>query len=90
MGQMRGMKAYGKYGALGLELILSMGIGYYLGAWADRKLDTHFIAVIGFLVGCYAGFRAMFKAAKQMTRDIEKDEAMERGEDPWEKKDDSK
>ena len=90
MGSMRGMRAYGKYGAIGLELLLSMGVGYYGGSWADRKLGTHFLAIVGFVVGCYAGFRAMFRAAKQMTHDIENDERMERGEDPWEKKPDDK
>gem|GEM_PF-1450926 len=80
---MKGMKAYGKYGALGLELLLSIGVGYYLGAWLDKKAGTHFLAFVGFLLGCYAGFRALFRAAKQMQRDIENDEALERGHDPW-------
>jgi len=80
---MKGMKAYGKYGSLGLELLLSMGVGYYVGAWADRRLGTHFIAFLGFLIGCYAGFRALFRAAKTMQRDIENDERLMNGEDPW-------
>lgn len=79
----KGLKGYGRYGSLGLELLLSIAVGYYLGAWLDRKFDTHWIAFVGFLLGCYAGFRALFRAAKQMTRDIERDEALERGEDPW-------
>lgn len=79
----KGMKAFGKYGALGFELLLSIAIGYYLGAWADKRLGTHFIAFLGFLLGCYAGFRALFRAAKQMQRDIELEERLERGEDPW-------
>lgn len=83
MGAFRGVKAFGRYGSIGFELIGSMGVGYYLGLLADRKLGTHWIAFVGFLLGCYAGFRALFKAAKQMERDVEDDEALERGEDPW-------
>ncbi|AKU97454.1 hypothetical protein AKJ09_04118 [Labilithrix luteola] len=83
MASMRGMKAYGRYGSLGFELLLSMAIGYYLGRWGDRKLGTHFLAAVGFLVGCYAGFRALWIAAKRMSLDIERDERLERGEDPW-------
>jgi F0F1-type ATP synthase assembly protein I len=77
------MKAFGRYGSIGFELIGSMGIGYYLGLLADRRLGTHGIAFGGFVLGCYAGFRALFKASKEMQRDIENDERMARGEDPW-------
>lgn len=83
MGSMRGMKSFGRYGSLGFELLVSIAIGYYLGRWADRKLDTHWLSLVGFIVGCYAGFRALFRAAKHMQRDIEREEALERGEDPW-------
>ena len=83
LGSMKGMKAFGKYGSLGFELLGSIAVGYYLGRFLDRKLDTHWIAFVGFLLGCYAGFRALFKAAKRMQRDIENEERLERGEDPW-------
>ncbi len=77
------MKAYGKYGAIGFELLLSIAVGYYLGAWADKKLGTHWIAFVGFLLGCYAGFKALYRAAKTMQRDIELEERLARGDDPW-------
>ncbi len=79
----KGMKALGRYGSLGLELLIAMAVGYYGGGWLDKKLGTHWIAAVGFLLGCYAGFRAMFKAAQRMQRDIENDEKLARGEDPW-------
>jgi F0F1-type ATP synthase assembly protein I len=80
---MKGMKAFGKYGSLGFELLGSIAVGYYGGAWLDKKAGTHWIAFVGFLLGCYAGFRALFKAAKNMQRDIENEERLSRGEDPW-------
>ena len=80
---MKGMKAVGRYGSLGFELLGSIAIGYYLGVWLDKKAGTHWIAFVGFLLGCYAGFRALFKAAKRMQRDIELQERLDRGEDPW-------
>lgn len=83
MGSMKGMKAFGRYGSLGFELLGSIAIGYYLGAYLDKEAGTHWIAFVGFLIGCYAGFRALYKAAKTMERDIENDERLERGEDPW-------
>jgi F0F1-type ATP synthase assembly protein I len=80
---MKGMKAVGRYGAVGFELLGSIAVGYYLGVWLDKKAGTHWIAIVGFLLGCYAGFRALYRASKTMTRDIERDEQLARGEDPW-------
>lgn len=80
----KGMKAYGKYGAIGFELLFSIAIGYYLGHWADGKLGTgQWLSLLGFIVGCYAGFKALWRAAKQMEKDVEIEERLERGEDPW-------
>lgn len=81
--QSKGMRSYGRYGAVGFELILSIAVGYYLGHWMDGKFGTRFIGFVGFLLGCYAGFRGLFRAAKQMQRDIEREERLDRGEDPW-------
>jgi ATP synthase protein I len=81
--QSKGMKSFGRYGSVGFELLASIGVGYYLGHWIDGKLGTHWIAFVGFILGCYAGFRALFRTAKQMQRDIEREERLERGEDPW-------
>jgi len=82
-GGSKGMKAFGRYGSVGFELIGSIAVGYYLGRWLDGKFGTHWIAFVGFLLGVYTGFRALFRVAKTMQRDIERDEALERGEDPW-------
>jgi hypothetical protein len=80
---MKGMKAFGRYGSLGFELLGSIAVGYYLGVWADKKLGTRWITFAGFLLGCYAGFRALYRASQTMTRDIEREERLARGEDPW-------
>jgi F0F1-type ATP synthase assembly protein I len=81
---MKGMKAFGKYGAVGFELLASIAVGYYLGHWLDGKFGTRWIGLIGFVIGCYAGFRALFRASKQMQKDVEREEKLARGEDPWE------
>lgn len=81
--QTKGLKSFGRYGAVGFELLASIGVGYYLGHWLDGKFGTRWITVVGFLLGTYAGFRALFLAGKQMQRDIEREEKLERGEDPW-------
>lgn len=50
-----------------------MGIGYWIGHWADGKLGTRFCALIGLLVGVYAGFRNLMKAAAIMQREADRE-----------------
>jgi ATP synthase protein I len=71
-------KAYGRYGSLGIELILSMAIGYYGGRWLDGRFGTHWIGGLGFFLGVGAGFRQIFRAAKRMQEDAEREEREER------------
>ena len=71
-------KAYGRYGSLGIELIVSMAIGYYGGRWLDGQLGTRWLAGLGFLLGVYAGFRQIFRAAQRMQRDVIVEEEEER------------
>lgn len=77
-------KQYGRYGSVGIELILSMALGYYGGRWLDRTLGTHgWLTWIGFAVGVYAGFRSLFATANKMQRDIELEERKERERLPY-------
>ena len=77
------LKATARLASVGIELSISTVIGALGGRWLDGKLGTRWLALVGFVLGCYAGFRALFRAGKQMQRDIENEEKLERGEDPW-------
>ena len=79
----KGLKSFGRYGSVGFELLGSIAVGYYLGHWLDGKFGTRWIGFIGFIVGCYAGFRALFQAAKHMQRDIEREERQAKREHAW-------
>ena len=68
------LRAYGRFGTVGLELILSIVVGYAVGHWLDgRFFPGHWYLTALFTVaGVYAGFRAMFKAAKAAEREAER------------------
>jgi len=72
----------GRYGTVGFELILSIVVGYWVGRWLDgRFFPGHSWLTIAFsLGGVYAGFRALYKAAQQMTADAERLDAEEAAE----------
>lgn len=71
-------KAYGRYSTVGLELVLSMVLGWAAGRWLDRHFGWHGqAAMVGAILGIYAGFRAIWKAAKAMQREAERQDALE-------------
>jgi hypothetical protein len=83
-------KAYGRYGGVGIELVLSILVGYYAGQWADLRWagGRGWLSGIGFVLGVVAGFRLLFKTAAQMQRDVEEAERQEREEaqqEGWER-----
>ena len=78
------MKDVGRYGTVGIELIVSMGIGYYGGRWLDGKVGGRgWITGLGAFLGVVVGFYSLWRTSQMMQRDIERAEKKERGEDPW-------
>lgn len=82
----KGLKEAGKYGTVGLELILSMAVGYWLGHKADGKwFGGHgYATVVGSLLGVYAGFRTLWLATKRANREAEQAEREARSGKPQE------
>jgi ATP synthase protein I len=80
-------KDFGRYGTVGIELIVSMAIGYYGGRAIDTRIGGHgWVTFSGFLIGVAVGFRSIFVTARHMQEDIERAERRDRGEDPWQEK----
>ena len=71
-------KAYGRYGTVGIELVLSIVLGYLGGQWLDGKLHTSWVWIVGAVLGTYAGFRSIFAVARSMQAEIEREEREER------------
>ncbi len=77
-------KSYGRYGTVGIELIVSMALGYYGGRYLDARVGGRgWVTFVGFLLGVGVGFRSIFAAGRHMQRDIERAEKEDRGDDSW-------
>lgn len=74
------LKGLGDYGTVGLDLVLSILLGFFGGRWVDEKLGAHgWLTVIGFALGTTAGFRSLYRAAVKMRKETEADDERERG-----------
>lgn len=61
------MKVMGSYGTIGLEIVLSMLLGLFVGYKLDEWLGTKpYLTVVWFFFGCAAGGRSLYRSWKQM------------------------
>jgi len=68
-------KAIGDYGTVGIEMVLSVMIGFFVGRWLDGKFDTDpYITLVGFAYGIAAAARAVYRAWRKAQRAAETDD----------------
>ena len=58
---------------MGLELGLSVVVGFLIGSWLDKWLETepYFLLIFG-IAGIVAGYRSIFRLVKRVKTDSEK------------------
>lgn len=70
----RAARDYGRYGSVGIELVLSLLVGLWLGHKGDEKFGTGpWLTLLGIVVGLYAGFRALWKVSQVMVKEAERE-----------------
>jgi len=74
-------KGAGRYGTVGLELVLSVVVGLFAGQFLDRRFHTApWLTLVGTGYGIAAGVRGLYRAAQRATREAEELEQREREE----------
>ena len=85
-------KAVGSWGTLGLEIVLSVVLGFLGGHWLDGKLGTDpWLGLLGFFFGCGAAVKAILRTHKEMQAITLREEKEQGNPAPmWERPDDRK
>ncbi len=74
-------KGVGRYGTVGLELVLSVIVGLFGGQFLDRRFHTApWLMLIGLGYGIAAGVRGLYRTAERATREADELERREREE----------
>ena len=61
-------------GAVGLEISIAIGIGYFGGRYLDGKFGTApWLAWIGFAAGIGAGIKALIRVARDYQKSLDND-----------------
>jgi F0F1-type ATP synthase assembly protein I len=72
-------KGFGSYGTVGLEIVLSVLVGWFGGRWLDQRLGTApWLMVAGIGFGIAAGYRSLWWALKRAEREDEREREKER------------
>jgi len=59
------IQAAGMLASVGLVLVVSVMLGFFLGRWLDSRLHTEpWLTLAGLALGTAAGFMEMFRIAK--------------------------
>lgn len=70
-----GMFKYMKYSVVGIEMALSVVVGTAIGYWLDQWLGTEpWLMIFWMLCGVVAGFRSLYRAAKNIMKEMENDD----------------
>ncbi|WP_437732900.1 AtpZ/AtpI family protein [Sorangium sp. So ce1335] len=68
-------KAVGSYGTIGLEVVLSVLLGLFIGRWLDGKLGTDpLMSVLWFFFGLGAAGKSVHRAWKEMRAEAAREE----------------
>jgi|YelNatPaOPRAMG01_1025707.scaffolds.fasta_scaffold240346_1 F0F1-type ATP synthase assembly protein I len=63
-------KTASRFLALGLEMGISIGAGYFIGDYLDRKLSTSpYLTIFFFIAGLGAAIKAVYTAVKSVDMD---------------------
>jgi ATP synthase protein I len=73
----------GRFSALGIEMGLSLAIGFFGGRWLDARLGTQpYLALTGFVLGIGAAGLALYRVGRSVQRKLDQDAAKERRDHP--------
>lgn len=62
------------YGSLGLEMGISVFVGWLVGSWLDGKLGSApWMTILFLLSGIGAAFRAVFRVGRQALHEMRRD-----------------
>ncbi len=61
------LRQFGKLSILGIQLVLSIMIGFGIGYWLDQQLGTKpWLAMLFLVFGVCAGFLNIFREARKL------------------------
>jgi ATP synthase protein I len=75
------LAALGGVGLIGIEMGVSVAVGYLGGSWLDSKFGTDpWLSAVGLVLGIIAGFRSLYRLTQREQRRLDQEKARELAE----------
>jgi ATP synthase protein I len=65
------LTALGSVATIGIEMAVSIAVGYFGGRWLDGHLHTTFIRWVGLGLGVVAAYRSLYKLTRKTKKQLE-------------------
>lgn len=73
-GRLNALKEAGRFGTLGLELLVFLAVGYGIGHAIDQRFGTRWGEPVGFAFGIFGGFYNLWKLTKKAQAALERED----------------
>jgi uncharacterized membrane protein YfcA len=68
------LRIFGRVGAVGAEMVGATLLGYFGGRWLGGWLGAPWLAWVGLVLGIVTGFYELFRVARQLQRELDKEQ----------------
>ncbi len=65
------LASLGQVTTIGIEMAVSIAIGYFGGGWLDGKFGTSWIKWVGLALGVVAGYRSLYRLTRKTQKQLE-------------------
>jgi ATP synthase protein I len=66
------MRSLGEVASIGIEMAVSISVGYFGGGWLDSKLGTGWLQWVGLGLGIVAGYLSLYRLARKTNKTLQK------------------
>jgi uncharacterized membrane protein YfcA len=66
------LRSLGDVASIGIEMAVSISIGFFGGRWLDDHFGTKWIQWVGLALGIITGYRSLFRLVRKTKRDLAK------------------
>lgn len=66
-GKLQSLKALGRSGGVGVEMVVFIVLGVKGGQWLDGRMGTEYWVLVGLAFGLFAGFRSLLQLTRRPT-----------------------
>ncbi len=66
------LRSLGDVASIGIEMAVSIAVGYFGGRWLDGHFGTKWIQWVGLALGIFTGYRSLYRLTRKTKKELAK------------------